>query len=70
VIAIHAGSRKPDSEDVAKVQKRLGRRGTVPDEYVFGAIVATARVVGTVSIAQQVVQWAARVDSRRCGSAA
>jgi hypothetical protein len=49
IIAIHAGARKPDQQDVETVQKRLGRTATVPDEYELGVIVATARVVGTVS---------------------
>ncbi len=49
VFAIHAGSRKPDPDDVQTVRRRFGRTARVPDEYAFGAIVAVARAAGTVS---------------------
>lgn len=49
VFAIHAGAAVPAAADVDTVRERLRGRAAVPDEFVRGAIVAVARVSGTVT---------------------
>jgi hypothetical protein len=49
VVAIHAAVAMPDADDVRRVQKLVGRRASVPEEYDCGAIVAVARVAKVVA---------------------
>jgi len=49
LVAIHAAVAAPDTDDVTRVQKRIGRRVRVPEEYDCGAIVAVARVAKVVT---------------------
>jgi hypothetical protein len=49
VVAIHAAVAAPDGDDVRRVQRLVGRRASVPEEYDCGAIVAVARVAKVVA---------------------
>lgn len=49
LVAIHAAVAAPDADDVTRVQKRIGRRARVPEEYDCGAVVAVARVAKVVT---------------------
>lgn len=49
VFAIHAGSARPEWDDVERVKRRVGRRASVPDEMECGAVVAVARVTKVVT---------------------
>lgn len=52
LVAIHAAVAAPSPNDVALVQKRIGRRARVPESYDCGAVVAVARVAKVITVSR------------------
>jgi hypothetical protein len=49
LVAIHAAVAAPAADDVRRVQKLIGRRASLPEDYDCGAIVAVGRVAKVVT---------------------